>query len=140
MEALLMAAKGQCSRELIQQLKSYPAHKTSCEKPDALGLMKLVESIVLNQYRECYQPLAILEALRNYLQCFQGERKEQAYFGRLHAARQMLRMLSVRITFDPLTAMAKTMLYPLIPPKSLHPNQLASMAAGAEDIFHACLR
>ena len=106
-------------------------------KSNLFTMIKIIKGVVYNKDRTKFEPVAILNALKQYVSCNQGDMTNQEYFDRLESLRTCLNELGVKITFDPLMNLAKKRLYPATKNSKLVSAQVVKVADLAEMLFHA---
>ena len=62
---------GQCTKESIDQMRTYPRYDQVNEESDAIKLLKIIKQISYNRDHKMCRPRAILSSLKSLLNCRQ---------------------------------------------------------------------
>ena len=62
---------GQCTKEFIDQMRTYPEYSSANDASDVIALVQVIRKICYRHDREMYKPQAILFSLKALLQCLQ---------------------------------------------------------------------
>ena len=130
---------GQCTKEFIDQMRTYPDYNQANEESDAIKLLKIIKQISYNHDREMYRPRAILLSLKSLLSCQQHDMTNIDYYEELSNLKAVLASLGVQLAFQPLQEQAKEIVCPHKKFENLNPSEILSVKFGAEEIFFSSL-
>ena len=74
---------GQCTKEFIDQMRTYPEYKAANDGSDVFALAQVIKKICYQQNSEIYKSQAILLSLKVVLQCLLQDSSNINYFEKL---------------------------------------------------------
>ena len=103
---------GQCTKEFIDQMRTYPEYEVANNHSDVIGLVKIIRKICYLHDREMYKCQAILYSMKGLLNCLQHDSSNIDYFEKMRDQKEVLRSIGIQLAYEPLYEQAKGLLYP----------------------------
>ena len=139
MEEMYNIIHWQCTKELIDQMRTYPNYNQANEESDAIKLLRIIKQISYNHDQEIYRPKAILLSFKSLLNCQQHDMTSIDYYKELNNLKTMLASMGVQLAFQPLQVQAKEIVCPHKKFENLDPSKILSVKFGAEEILFSSL-
>ena len=130
---------GQCTKEFIDQMRTYPEYVAANDASDVIALVQVIRKICYRHDREMYKPQAILFSLKSLLQCLQHDSSNIDYFEKMRDQKEVLTSIGISLFFEPLYEQAKGLIYPYKQLHNLTDAEMDLVKLGAEEIFFSFL-
>ena len=130
---------GQCTKEFIDQMRTYPKYEVANDQSDVIALSQIIRKICYLYDREMYKPRAILFSVKGLLTCLQHDSSNINYFKKMKDQKEVLRSIGIQLAYEPLYEQAKGLLYPYKQLQHLTDAEKKLVMSGAEEIFYAFL-
>ena len=130
---------GQCTKEFIDQMRTYPEYVAANDASDVIALVQVIRKICYRHDREMYKSQAILFSLKSLLQCLQHDSSNIDYFEKMRDQKEVLTSIGISLFFEPLYEQAKGLIYPYKQLHNLTDTEMDLVKLGAEEIFFSFL-
>ena len=130
---------GQCTKEFIDQMRTYPEYSAANDASDVIALVQVIRKICYRHDREMYKCQAILFSLKALLQCLQHDSSNIDYFEKMRDQKEVLTSIGINLYFEPLYEQAKGLLYPYKQLEHLTDAEMNVVKVSAEEIFFSFL-
>ena len=103
---------GQCTKEFINQMRTYPEYEAANDGSDMISLVQIIRKLCYRHDRKMYKPQAILFSVKALLTCLQHDSSNINYFKKMRDQKEVLTLIGINLSYEPLYKQAKGLLYP----------------------------
>ena len=86
---------GQCTKEFINQMRTYPEYKLTNNESNVISLVKIIQKICYWHDREMYKPQAILFSVKGLINCLQHDSSNIDYFEKIRDQKEVLTSIGI---------------------------------------------
>ena len=130
---------GQCTKEFIDQMRTYPEYETANDKSNVISLVEIIRKICYRHDCKMYKSQAVLFSLKGLINHLQHDTSNINYWKNMGGQKDVLTSIGIKLSFKPLFKQAKGLLYPY----KLLPNwtntEMELVKVGAKEILHSFL-
>ena len=102
----------QCTKEFIDQIYTYPEYEAANNGSNVIPLVEIIQKIYYRHDRKIYKPQAIIFSVKALLHCLQHDSSNIDYFKKMRDQKEVLTLIGINLSYEPLYKQAKGLLYP----------------------------
>ena len=132
MAEMFNVIQGQCTKEFINQMRTYPEYGVANDESDVISLAEIICKICYRHDHKMYKPQAILFSVKALINCLQHNSSNIDYLEKMRDQKEVLTSIGVQLSYEPLYEQAKGLLYPYKQLQYLADAELELVKSGAE--------